>query len=93
MKIEVALSSEEPRTLKLKGRLGWAMAHLAETGPKGVTPITRPAPRWSGYVFDLRERGVPIDTIMEPHEGSYLGQHARYVLTCDASIQLLDGKP
>lgn len=92
MKIEVALSSEQPRTLKLNGRLGWAMAQLVDAGSKGVTPITRPAPRWSGYVFDLRELGIPIETIMEPHEGSYPGQHARYVLTCDASVQLMDGE-
>lgn len=92
MKIEVALSSEHPRTLKLNGRLGWAMVQLAEAGAKGVTPITRPAPRWSGYVFDLRELGVPIETVMEPHEGNYPGQHARYILTCDASVQRFDGE-
>jgi hypothetical protein len=26
---------------------------------------------------------------MEPHEGNYPGQHARYVLACDAQVQLL----
>jgi hypothetical protein len=81
--------SEQSRTFDLKGRLGWAMVQLAEAGAKGVTPISRPAPRWSGYVFDLRELGIPIETIMEPHEGNYPGQHARYVLSCDAQVQLL----
>ncbi|MFG6565944.1 hypothetical protein ACGYLI_17145 [Sulfitobacter sp. 1A13421] len=91
MKIRATLHlSEQSRTLDLNGRLGWAVTQLAEAGPKGVTPITRPAPRWSGYVFDLRELGVPIETIMEPHEGSYPGMHARYVLTCEAEISLLD---
>lgn len=91
MKIRATLTlSEQSRTFEFKGRLGWAMTQLAEAGPRGVTAITRPAPRWSGYVFDLREIGVPIKTIMEPHEGRYPGQHARYVLTCDAKVQRLD---
>jgi hypothetical protein len=90
MKIRVTLSlSEQSRTFDFKGRLGWAMVQLAEAGAKGVTPISRPAPRWSGYVFDLRELGIPIETIMEPHEGNYPGQHARYVLSCHAQVQLL----
>lgn len=90
MKIRVTLSlSEQSRTFDLKGRLGWATAKLVEAGAKGVTPITHPAPRWSGYVFDLRKLGIPIETIMEPHEGNYPGQHARYVLSCDAQVQLL----
>lgn len=90
MMIEVTLLSEQPRTFELKGRLGWAMVQLVEAGAKGVTPITRPAPRWSGYVFDLRELGIPIETIMEPHKGSYPGTHARYVLSCDAKVQKLE---
>jgi hypothetical protein len=40
-------------------------------------------------VFDLRELGIPIETIMEPHEGNYPGLHARYVLACDAEMQFL----
>jgi len=90
MKVSATLNlSEQSRTFELKGRLGWAMMQLIDAGPLGVTPITRPAPRWSGYVFDLRELGIPIETIMEPHEGNYPGQHARYVLSCDAQVQLL----
>ena len=45
-----------------------------------MTPITRPAPRWSAYVHKLREKGVPIETITETHEGAFAGHHARYVL-------------
>ena len=64
MKIRATLNlSEQSRTFELKGRLGWAMVQLVEAGTKGVTAITRPAPRWSGYVFDLRELGIPIETI------------------------------
>ncbi|GLQ25780.1 winged helix domain-containing protein [Sulfitobacter pacificus] len=91
MKIEVTLLSEQPRTFALKGRLGWAMTQLVDAGPKGLTPITRPAPRWSAYVFDLRELGIPIETEMEPHEGSYPGHHARYRLACDAQVTVLPG--
>ena len=90
MKIKVTLLSEQPRTLQFNGRLGWAMLQLADAGTTGVTPISRPAPRWSGYVFDLRELGIPIETIMEPHEGNYPGKHARYILTCDAEVQVFD---
>ncbi|UOA27878.1 hypothetical protein [Pseudosulfitobacter sp. DSM 107133] len=90
MQIQVTLAlSEQSRTFELKGRLGWAMVQLANAGAKGVTPIERPAPRWSGYVFDLREMGIPIATHLEPHEGSYPGTHARYVLSCDAKVDLL----
>jgi hypothetical protein len=90
MKIRATLYlSEQSRTFELKGRLGWAMVQLVEAGAKGVTPISRPAPRWSAYIFSMRELGIPIETIMEPHEGNYPGQHARYVLPCDAQVQLL----
>jgi len=90
MKIKATLFlGEQSRTLELKGRVGWAMLKLAEAGAKGVTPITQPAPRWSGYVFDLRELGIPIETIMEAHQGNYPGRHARYVLSCGAEVQPL----
>lgn len=90
MKIEVTLfSSEQPRTFELQGRLGWAMMQLAEAGARGVTTIERPAPRWSGYIHELRGMGFPIETEMVPHEGSYPGHHARYRLACDANVTVL----
>jgi hypothetical protein len=90
MKIQITLAlSEQPRTFELKGRLGWAMLKLVRAGAKGVTPITHPAPRWASYVFDLRGLGIPIETIMEPHEGNYPGYHAVYALSCDAEVHLL----
>ena len=90
MRIRITLLGEQTRTFEFKGRLGWAMLQLVKAGAKGVTPIERPAPRWSGYVFDLRELGIPIETIMEPHEGNYPGTHARYVLSCEAQVRLLE---
>ncbi len=71
---------KEPFTINIKGREAWALDQLVEAGAMGCTPITNPAPRWSGYVFDLRERGVPIDTLHEPHGGEFAGTHGRYIL-------------
>ncbi len=89
MKIQVALfQGEQSRTFDLKGRSGWAMVQLIEASAKGVTPITRPASRWSAYVFYLRDLGIRIETIREPYEGNYTGTHARYVLTYGAEVQL-----
>ena len=92
MKVKVTLLSEQPRTFEFKGRMGWMITKLIEAGPKGVTPISHPAPRHSSYVHSLREIGVPIETIMEPHHGSYPGTHARYVLRCDAEVHRLEGE-
>ena len=85
------LGGECPRTFELNGRLGWTMTQLANAGAKGVTTIERPAPRWSGYVHDLRRRGIPIETEMVAHGGAYKGRHARYRLSCDVALVHLDG--
>lgn len=62
------------------GRVAWALLSLMRAGAKGCTPISRPAPRWSDYVFRSRALGINIETIDEPHAGSFAGTHARYVL-------------
>ena len=62
------------------GRERWALESLIGAGPKGCTPIDNPAPRWSHYVWLLREAGIEIETIHEPHAGNFPGSHARYVL-------------
>lgn len=62
------------------GRNAWALLALWKAGTQGVTPIDTPAPRWSGYVHNLRRAGVPIETVHEKHGGPYPGTHARYVL-------------
>ncbi|WP_425495919.1 winged helix domain-containing protein [Paracoccus litorisediminis] len=64
----------------VKGRDRWALEELMQAGPKGCTPITHPGPRWSAYVFKLRKAGVSIETIHEPHDGPFPGNHARYCL-------------
>ena len=69
-----------PFTVNLKGRERWALERLMEAGAEGCTPITRPAPRWSAYVFNLRQMGIAVETVYEPHAGPYPGTHGRYVL-------------
>ena len=66
--------------LFVSGRDAWALSELVEAGPAGVTPIDNPAPRWSAYVFNLRQLGLVIETIHESHAGRFPGHHARYVL-------------
>ena len=66
-----------------------AAAQLAEAGFNGITTIERPAPRWSGYVHELRSLGIPIETEMVAHGGAYSGHHARYRLACDATLTVL----
>ena len=62
------------------GREAWALARLIEAGDKGVTPLQYPAPRWSAYVFKLRQAGLVIETVHEAHFGPFAGHHGRYVL-------------
>jgi hypothetical protein len=64
----------------VSGRDRWALERLIAAGERGCTPIDEPAPRWSGYVFNLRQMGVAIETIHERHGGPFAGTHARYVL-------------
>ena len=66
---------------EVRGRYAWTLGKLIDAGDGGVTPIERPAPRWSHYVDILRDReGLEIETIEERHGGAYRGWHGRYVL-------------
>lgn len=73
-------SAGEAFCIVVTGRDLWALENLRRAGARGCTPIDNPAPRWSAYVFNLREMGVEIETITEPHGGDFAGHHARYVL-------------
>jgi hypothetical protein len=68
------------REISVTGRKAWALAALVESGPRGVTPIEHPGPRWSDYVFKLKKDGLAIETRTEGHRGAFEGHHARYVL-------------
>jgi hypothetical protein len=73
----------------LKGRYAWTLDALIVAGEKGVTPVERPAPRWSHYVDILRDRdGLNIETIDERHGGPFKGSHGRYVLR--SSVEILE---
>ena len=69
-------------SITIPGRDRWALECLMAAGDAGCTPIDTPGPRWSGYVHILRQLGVVIDTVTEPHAGPFKGTHARYVLRC-----------
>jgi hypothetical protein len=78
-----------PCAIFVSGRDRWALERLMDAGARGCTPIDEPAPRWSGYVFNLRRMGVAIETIHERHGGPFAGTHARYVLR--SSVRRADG--
>jgi hypothetical protein len=63
------------------GRYGDTLRALVVAGEKGVTPLERPAPRWSHYIHILRrEHNLAIETVTENHGGDFPGTHGRYVL-------------
>lgn len=76
----IAVITDDGQQFKFKGRFAWALRELMSAGKGGVTPIDRPAPRWSHYIFKLREAGIVITTTPEPHSGAYPGTHGRYRL-------------
>jgi hypothetical protein len=80
IKITVQLAPYDTPNMILKGRNAWCLNELIKAKDKGCTPIERPAPRWSEYIRCLREVGINIETIYEPHGGAYSGTHGRYVL-------------
>ncbi len=72
---------DKQREIHLTGRNAWALLELYKADAQGCTPIENPAPRWSGYVYNLRRlHGLEIETIHESHGGPFAGTHARYVL-------------
>lgn len=73
--------------ITVSGRDRWALEELIVVGNRGCTPIDNPAPRWSGYVFNLRALGVPVETVNEQHHGPFAGTHARYVLRATVTRQ------
>ncbi|WP_428849218.1 winged helix domain-containing protein [Thetidibacter halocola] len=81
----VTPSAGDPFRIVVGGRVRWALDRLRAANDRGCTPITEPAPRWAAYVHSLRELGVEIETVAEPHGGEFSGHHARYVLRCQAA--------
>jgi len=85
----VQTEGSPPSNVAVSGRDRWALECLIVAGEKGCTPIDTPGPRWSGYVHNLRNLGVPIQTVTEGHEGPFAGTHARYVLR--ALVERIEG--
>ncbi len=76
------------------GRAAWALLELLAAGNVGCTYIDNPAPRWSGYIYELRKLGVDIDTMQELHGGPFAGRHARYFLRSRVTIlKKIGGEP
>jgi hypothetical protein len=73
-------------SVRVVGRAGWGLLQLIAAGPTGLTTLTRPAPRWSDYVFKLRRAGFVINTAEEGHEGTFAGHHGRYTLVDRVSV-------
>lgn len=70
----------EPFSVTVGGRERWALRQLSKAGTKGVASVESPALRLAAYICDLRKKGVPIETLTEPHGGEFPGTHARYIL-------------
>ena len=79
-------NGEVTGTTTVSGRVAWALLSLMREGERGCTPITRPAPRWSDYIFRLRGQGFNVETIDEAHDGPFSGSHGRYVLRDQVSV-------
>lgn len=84
------LNDDRPRTLTAVGRDAWALQELLEAGPEGLTTLTRPAPRWSHYIWKLRRLGLLIETKHESHGGDFAGHHGRYRLLSKIQIIAVD---
>ena len=84
--LTVRVGGPEGRVLQVKGRVAWTLDNLIRAGELGCTPIERPAPRWSDYVFKLKKVGFSIETIEERHAGTYSGRHGRYVLRSPVAV-------
>ncbi|MFN7090697.1 MAG: hypothetical protein ACK4P4_09135 [Allorhizobium sp.] len=77
---------DKGRPITVIGRDAWALRHLMDAGRKGCTTIDVPGPRWSHYVWKLRQAGIAVETIHEGHGGPFPGNHARYVLRSDLQV-------
>jgi hypothetical protein len=81
-----AIRCDNCKILEARGRESWALSQLIIAGPRGLTVLERPAPRWSHYIYLLRRRGLVIETIDERHGGVYPGRHGRYRLLTPVKV-------
>lgn len=90
--VEYQIENHDTEIRTAKGRDAWALLELHNAGNTGCTPIDNPAPRWSAYVFNLRQDDAPISTIYETHKGAFPGNHARYILSKPIKIISITGR-
>jgi hypothetical protein len=86
--LTVQIGGTEGAILTFRDRLAWALLSLIEAGEAGVAPLERPAPRWSRYVSNLRQKGLGIETVLERHGGPYASRRGRYILR--SPIEIID---
>lgn len=72
--------------MQFDGRAAWALRHLHHAGSTGLTTLQQPAPRWSHYIYLLRQAGLQITTQHEAHGGTYAGHHGRYRLETPVTL-------
>jgi len=80
MMLMIIVMLRDGRVVVVQGRAAWALNELMAAGAAGCSIFDCPAPRWSSYVYQLRELGIAIETVREPHSGPFAGHHARYFL-------------
>ena len=86
--LDIRIGGPEGEHILIKQkRVQWALRELVEAGPRGCTPFDNPAPRWSAYVFNLRELGLDIETVHEGHGGDFPDSHGRYVMRSKVEIE------
>ena len=88
MKFKAKIEGREDPTI-LTGRTAWALQQLMIAGVRGVCTVDRLAPRLSGYVARLREKGITIDTLIEERGGEFPGRHGRYVLRSAVALEAI----
>jgi hypothetical protein len=69
-----------PFEIAVTGQVCWALVQLVASWEISCTPVLHPAPKWSGYVFDLRQLGVEIEKPTEKHGHNHPERHRRFVL-------------
>lgn len=77
---KITVTTSDGQQFTFVGREAWALRLLMNAGTVGVTTLDQPAPRWSHYIYKLRQAGLVITTDYEPHAGTFPGTHGRYRL-------------
>lgn len=86
--INADITNAEP--FVLRGKSAAILNQLVLAGPKGITPLELQTwtTRMANMIGDYRNKyGLDIETVMEPNTGRFGGQHGRYILNSNVSVQ------